>query len=967
MRFESITAHDFGPFHEQSLLDLAPGMNVIYGPNEAGKSSWHAALYAGLCGIRRARGIRSEDKDFAERHKPWDNPNWEVGAVITLSDRRRIELRHDLAGKVDSSARDADLAGREYSSEVMNDGAPDGSRWLGLNRRSFLSVACIRQADILSVLADSDSLQEDMQRAAATAGTDATAAAALDRLKAFRADRVGSSRAPTKPLRTSESQEAEAGIALEKARRERSAYLNRRANVEVMEHTWRNAQRNADATRAALAEDDARNAELRLRKSRKLDGLFPDGPPHPSPEQDNLVQQVTTALTLWSDRPSLTELTGPTAEEFEQMVADSERRLIAARAVVAETEARAAEVRFARVNKLQALFTNGTPRSSVEEDNLAQRVAAALESWNLRPALEEVEGPSVEDLERNLAEFDAKPDSPTTATAKPRRLLPLLAAACLAIVGGVTSAVALPDFFLIGAAIVVTGVMGGLAWWTMTRPRGHGGDVHGQAVREMRNSLQERLDLRRLAQRRYEDDLKRLAGVAENLRTTALECGSNVSGSEQQAQALREWQKQRSRDMQERTCMAKQWDAYQRELGNQSHSEIEDKATTLRTIADDLLASADDAYLTEARAQNITNEQLGDLERRLNAKRIKWEKDRGERAAAERQHQGDTERIKGAAGALREAARAANVVTHDTEGDDTDGLATSLQKWQEQRSENLNKAKQQSEEWGSYQQLLAGQSLDEIKDDAARLRSDAIALAKKVDAIALAAASSQQPTQATLNELHHEAENARAAYSNEHGQLEELAKNLPSVADAEDSLADATWKLNYVRQLDNTLGKTIEFLENAQDRVHRNIAPVLRATVLEWLAQVTNQRYTDCRIDPESLNVDVLGPDGRWRNAALLSQGTAEQVYLLLRLALSRHLTKPGETCPLILDDAVAACDAERKQVVLETLLTISEATQVMLFTHEDDVCAWARERLTPPHGLLIELDHPDTSTGPRS
>ena len=76
MRFESITAHDFGPFHEQSLLDLAPGMNVIYGPNEAGKSSWHAALYAGLCGIRRARGIRSEDKDFAERHKPWDNPNW---------------------------------------------------------------------------------------------------------------------------------------------------------------------------------------------------------------------------------------------------------------------------------------------------------------------------------------------------------------------------------------------------------------------------------------------------------------------------------------------------------------------------------------------------------------------------------------------------------------------------------------------------------------------------------------------------------------------------------------------------------------------------------------------------------------------------------------------------------------------------------------------------------------------------
>ena len=175
MRFESITARDCGPFHEQTLPEFAPGMNVIYGPNEAGKSSWHAALYAGLCGMRRARGTRSEDKEFGERHRPWDSPNWEVGAVIALSDGRRIELRHDLAGRVDSSARDADLAGRDYSSEVMNDGAPDGSRWLGLNRRSFLSTACVRQTDILSVLADPASLQEDMQRASTTAGTDATA------------------------------------------------------------------------------------------------------------------------------------------------------------------------------------------------------------------------------------------------------------------------------------------------------------------------------------------------------------------------------------------------------------------------------------------------------------------------------------------------------------------------------------------------------------------------------------------------------------------------------------------------------------------------------------------------------------------------------------------------------------------------------------------------------------------------
>ena len=98
MRFESVKAYAFGPFRNETL-ELAPGMNVVYGPNETGKSSWHAALYAGLCGIRRARGRASKnDAEFAELHKPWHNDtSWDVGAIIRLDDGRRVELRHDLA------------------------------------------------------------------------------------------------------------------------------------------------------------------------------------------------------------------------------------------------------------------------------------------------------------------------------------------------------------------------------------------------------------------------------------------------------------------------------------------------------------------------------------------------------------------------------------------------------------------------------------------------------------------------------------------------------------------------------------------------------------------------------------------------------------------------------------------------------------------------------------------------------
>ena len=118
MRFELVSAYAFGPFSGRTLR-LAPGLNVIYGPNEAGKSTWHAALFAGLCGMRRGRGAgRAEDRDFAARHRPWDGIAWEVGVVVALEDGRRIELRHDLNGRVDCRATDATL-GRDCSAEIL--------------------------------------------------------------------------------------------------------------------------------------------------------------------------------------------------------------------------------------------------------------------------------------------------------------------------------------------------------------------------------------------------------------------------------------------------------------------------------------------------------------------------------------------------------------------------------------------------------------------------------------------------------------------------------------------------------------------------------------------------------------------------------------------------------------------------------------------------------------------------------
>jgi DNA repair protein SbcC/Rad50 len=110
MRIERVTALAFGPFEGESL-DLAPGLTVVSGPNESGKSTWHAALRAAICGVRRGRGANTKaDAAFEDHHRPWDGDGrWAVEVRLALDDGRTIEISQDLAGKVACRATDVVL------------------------------------------------------------------------------------------------------------------------------------------------------------------------------------------------------------------------------------------------------------------------------------------------------------------------------------------------------------------------------------------------------------------------------------------------------------------------------------------------------------------------------------------------------------------------------------------------------------------------------------------------------------------------------------------------------------------------------------------------------------------------------------------------------------------------------------------------------------------------------------------
>jgi len=81
-------------------------------------------------------------------------------------------------------------------------------------------------------------------------------------------------------------------------------------------------------------------------------------------------------------------------------------------------------------------------------------------------------------------------------------------------------------------------------------------------------------------------------------------------------------------------------------------------------------------------------------------------------------------------------------------------------------------------------------------------------------------------------------------------------------------------------------------------------------------------------------------------DVAAMSEGTADQLYLALRLAsLSVHLDD-HPPAPFVVDDILINFDDVRARAALEALAELSKRTQVLFFTHHDHLAEIARVSL---------------------
>ena len=122
----------------------------------------------------------------------------------------------------------------------------------------------------------------------------------------------------------------------------------------------------------------------------------------------------------------------------------------------------------------------------------------------------------------------------------------------------------------------------------------------------------------------------------------------------------------------------------------------------------------------------------------------------------------------------------------------------------------------------------------------------------------------------------------------------------------------------------------LEVLHQATSALQRRFAPRISKRAQELFSRLTGGRYQKLSLsDDLSLHTSAQN-ENTLRSAQWRSDGTADQLYLSLRLAVADEITPEA---PLVLDDALIRFDDDRLQAAMDVLKEESENKQVILFS----------------------------------
>lgn len=906
----------FGKFRERTI-DLTSGLNLIEGPNEAGKSTIQSFITGMFYGFFQPGTKRRSYTPHRDKYRPWDQGSYR-GVLVCKNEERswRIERCFDKDNETvnvydDQTGDDLTL---DFPYNPVTRQPQVGEKLLGLSKTAFNNTANIAQMTCASVSREADfsaEVNDKLLSVMKTADASLSLSAVIHELDS-RIEQIGSPKKSKTPYGQACQLKKELEEELEESGKNQKDYQQLCTQIDRLAEQTAQLQKEKELLETQIRQSAAKELGGRYLKAQNLRTRIERI--EKEYEKYAIYQSVDLQeIDQTQKRMAAKAQINRTMEKYRRASQEVEHRIQELNTLYRTLEVSEAseEVLEQFESVYERYLTLGQMGQEIKEMMIRQRNIAFHRS-RLNPM---DEAKLREDIQTWRQLQQQKQEKENASHKVPMPAIVLLVLGVLLILGGGLCAILKEELLAVGIGCATVGVLlvlsGGVFW--MLRRK----NTAAHALEKIESMQQ---DILRAYQLSDEEQAKTAA--------TALDTEQAVLQLEEMLGRI-------------------QVNNYKIEQFEQQEQQIEQEIAAKQSVADNLREQIC-RYLTQLTGREIPPEELAadkvpfkSLRESVNqARRLRTEMQRLTLQQQQTQQEEENcrmqiEQINRSIQQVVAACEAAGA----KDAEDLERCKQGKRRWDEISME----LKMQKE---LLAQTLGRYSFEEIEENIKNQRAvgegDISADRQQIH-------QQLQGVNEQLAELARqtaELEGLRKGREESHRPIGQIQAQ---IADVEESCQNFQFELDALQ-----LAK--QKLLSLSGQLHRDFAPQLNARISKALERITGSRYTRAVID-QTLGIRLEDRQTHQLvEVSALSNGMADLVYLVMRLELLELLCSQGGErvqVPIILDDSFTQLDDERTARLLGYLLE-QPSVQILLFSCHRRERAMLEQAKIPYH--LVSL-----------
>lgn len=906
----------FGKFRERTI-DLTSGLNLIEGPNEAGKSTIQSFITGMFYGFFQPGTKRRSYMPHRDKYRPWDQGSYR-GVLVCKNEERswRIERCFDKDNETvnvydDQTGDDLTL---DFPYNPVTRQPQVGEKLLGLSKTAFNNTANIAQMTCASVSREADfsaEVNDKLLSVMKTADASLSLSAVIHELDS-RIEQIGSPKKSKTPYGQACQLKKELEEELEESGKNQKDYQQLCTQIDRLAEQTAQLQKEKELLETQIRQSAAKELGGRYLKAQNLRTRIERI--EKEYEKYAIYQSVDLQeIDQTQKRMAAKAQINRTMEKYRRASQEVEHRIQELNTLYRTLEVSEAseEVLEQFESVYERYLTLGQMGQEIKEMMIRQRNIAFHRS-RLNPM---DEAKLREDIQTWRQLQQQKQEKENASHKVPMPAIVLLVLGVLLILGGGLCAILKEELLAVGIGCATVGVLlvlsGGVFW--MLRRK----NTAAHALEKIESMQQ---DILRAYQLSDDEQAKTAA--------TALDTEQAVLQLEEMLGRI-------------------QVNNYKIEQFEQQEQQIGQEIAAKQSVADSLREQIC-RYLTQLTGREIPPEELAadkvpfkSLRESVNqARRLRTEMQRLTLQQQQTQQEEENcrmqiEQINRSIQQVVAACEAAGA----KDAEDLERCKQGKRRWDEISME----LKMQKE---LLAQTLGRYSFEEIEENIKNQRAvgegDISADRQQIH-------QQLQGVNEQLAELARqtaELEGLRKGREESHRPIGQIQAQ---IADVEESCQNFQFELDALQ-----LAK--QKLLSLSGQLHRDFAPQLNARISKALERITGSRYTRAVID-QTLGIRLEDRQTHQLvEVSALSNGMADLVYLVMRLELLELLCSQGGErvqVPIILDDSFTQLDDERTARLLGYLLE-QPSVQILLFSCHRRERAMLEQAKIPYH--LVSL-----------